>query len=168
MVRRNPSSRETAGDHRGPAGRRQCQLTDLLGRPRATVCARWRSSCRQLLDFPGDVEHGDLGRVADVHGPRVGRKQQSQQPAHPRRPRSRGSGFGPVPKTGRASRPERRVDEFGHGAAVVLTHARAVGVENARCEPSPRGAMIRHGHGFREPLGLVVNTRGPTGLTWPQ
>ena len=65
--------------------------------------------------------------------------------------------------------PERLHDEGRHDATVLEPHARPVGVEDPDdAGVESVGAVVRHRHRLGEALGLVVDPRGPTGLTLPQ
>src|SRR5580692_6327131 len=60
---------------------------------------------------------------------------------------------------------KRLLHEVGNHAAVVELHARPVGIEDAHdARVHIVIAMVRHGHGLAETLGLIVNRTRTDGI----
>src|SRR5579872_667497 len=63
---------------------------------------------------------------------------------------------------------QRLLHEVRDDAAIVESHARTVGVENARdVRVHSVVAMVRHGNGFAETLGFVINSAWAHGIDMP-
>ena len=116
----------------------------------------------QRDDPLGDLQHGGLVRVPDVHrpGPVAGRH--GQDAAHGVVHMAQRPGLVAVPGHGERVAPQGLAGERGHDPAVTGPHPRPVGVE----DPHDRGVhgagpAVRGRQGLGEPLGLVVDAARP-------
>ena len=116
-------------------------------------------------DFLGEVPDGDFVGVADVDGAGFLRKVQPENAFNEVVYVAKASGLAPVSKHREVFSTQCLADECRQYAAVVESHARPVGIEdahNARFQSVV--PMIGHRNGFLEPFGFVVNASWANGV----
>ncbi|MDE2237079.1 MAG: ATP-dependent DNA helicase RecQ, partial [Elusimicrobia bacterium] len=124
-----------------------------------------RAGAGQPLDRLGQAQDGQLAGVADVDGRLDVGAQQGVDAADQVRDMAEAARLASLAVDGQGFAGEGLGDEIRHGPAVVLAHARPVGVEDAHdAHRHPVGAMVGHGHGLREALGLVVDAARADGV----
>ncbi len=158
MVRASPSRTSTSGSQ--PSSVRASVMSGL--RTEGSSVGRSMNSMRRvgagdLADQLGELQHGQLVRVADVHRPAQVREQQPDRPVDQVVDVADRAGLAAVAGHGDRLAGQRLAHERRDRAAVVGPHPRAVGVE----DPHDRGVhavvgAVGGGDRLGEPLGLVV------------
>src|SRR5579885_60903 len=116
-------------------------------------------------DFPGELQHRQFRRVADVHGQIVIAHHQPVDAFDQVGNVTEAAGLSALAEDGDGLVFERLTDEGRHDAAIVKAHPRAVGVEDAHdARLDFVFAMVGHGQRLGEPLGLVVTAARADGV----
>ncbi len=113
----------------------------------------------------GEIEDGELGRVADVDGFVEIALGEAEDAVDEVAAVAKAAGLLAFAEDGEGFSAQRLADEGGDDAAVLESHAGAVCVEDA----DDVGidfvvAMVGHGHGLGETLGFVVDAAGADGI----
>ena len=116
-------------------------------------------------DAFGELQHGHLLGVAEVHGSGEVGDEQPPESLHEIVDVAQRARLAPVAVNRDRLAPQRLRDEGRHGATVVAAHPRPVRVEDARDRHRDGvDAVVRHRHGLGESLRLVVDAAGADGV----
>ena len=119
----------------------------------------------QVADDLCKLVHADLVRVAKVHGQRVVRPEQSQQPFDEVVDVTEAACLASVAIHRHRGARECLRHELRHSAAVIVTHARAKRIEDARNpDLHTAGVHVCHRERLGDPLRLVVDAARSDGI----